>query len=88
MTDAISEIKKHIKNNTAVIGTERTIKGLKTGKITHIYFSSNCPEKVRKDLEKYCKMVNCQMEDLSIPNDELGVLCKKPFSISVLGLVA
>lgn len=86
--DISSELKKAIKENNAVIGTERTVKALKTGKLVKVYLSSNCPARVKADIETYSRMTNAAVETLSVPNDELGVICKKPYSISVLGLKA
>ena len=86
MTDAISEIKKAIKEKKAVIGTEQTIKSLKLGRLQKVYITANCPKTVREDIEHYTKLSGCATEELKVPNDELGVLCKKPFSISVIGL--
>ncbi len=88
MTDTISDIKKGIKEKKAVIGTLQTIKNLKLGKLQKVVVTSNCPVSVKSDVEHYSKLSRCEIEYLEIPNDELGTLCKKPFSISVLGLKA
>ena len=81
----ITEIKKLLKDKNLVIGTERTIKNLKSGKISKIFISSNCPSIVKADIEYYSKLTNAAVVKLKYPNEELGVICKKPFSISVLG---
>lgn len=88
MADAISEIKKGIKEKKVVIGTEQAIKQLKLGKLQKVFLTSNCPQSVRKDIAHYSKLSSCKTEVLSVPNDELGVVCKKQFSISVLGIKA
>lgn len=82
----ISEIRKILKQKNIVIGTERTLKNLKLGKIKKIYLSSNCSEKISKDVDYYSKFNNIPIVKLKYPNDELGVLCKKPFFISVLSV--
>ncbi len=88
MADSINEIKKGIKENRAVIGTELTLKSLKLGKLKKVYMTSNCPAKVKGDIEHYSRLAKTETESLDIPNDELGVICKKQFSISVMGLKA
>ncbi|MBI2575422.1 ribosomal L7Ae/L30e/S12e/Gadd45 family protein [Candidatus Woesearchaeota archaeon] len=88
MADAITEIKKGIKEKKAVIGTAQAIKQLKLGRLQKVFLTSNCPGKVRQDIAHYSKLSNCKIEVLSVPNDELGVICKKQFSISVLGIKA
>ncbi|MBI2134095.1 ribosomal L7Ae/L30e/S12e/Gadd45 family protein [Candidatus Woesearchaeota archaeon] len=86
MTDSITEIKKGIKEKKAVIGTKKTLEGLKLGKLQKIFVTSNCPEKIKQDIEHYTQTTKCEVEFLNIPNDELGVVCKKQYGISVLGL--
>ena len=83
----IMEIKKNLKTKKMVLGTELTIKRLKQGKISKVFVSSNCPENVKKDLDYYSDVSQVPVEQLSIPNSELGTACKKPFSISVVGLL-
>jgi len=85
--EELDEIKKLLKTKKLIIGTERTIKGLKLGNMTKIFLSSNCPETVEEDISHYAKIAGAAIVKLNIPNDELGVLCKKQFSISVLGLI-
>lgn len=82
-----SEIKKLVKTKNLVIGTEKTIKNLKLGKVEKVIVSSNCPEKVFEDLSYYSKLSKAETIRISYPNEELGVICKKPFSISVLSIL-
>ena len=81
----ISEIKKSLKEGKMIIGTERTMKGLRQGKLEKVYLSSNCSEDVKNDIKHYSQLSNVNVVELSQPNEELGVICKKTFSISVLG---
>jgi len=85
MADSVDEIKGALKKKKLVLGTESTIKNLRLGRLSKVFATSNCPESVKKDLEYYGKLANVQIEYLSIPNDELGTICKKQFAISVLG---
>ena len=84
--DAV-EIKKMMKSGSVVIGTERAIKILKLGKVQKVLVSSNCPANVEKDINYYAGLSGAEIHKLEYPNDELSVICKKPFSISVLALV-
>ena len=84
---AVDEIKKIIKEEKAVIGTKEVIKNLKLGKVEKVYLTSNCPAGVKKDVRYYAKLSGANVVQLKQPNDELGMLCKKPYSISVLGLL-
>ncbi len=82
-----TEIKKMLKSGNLVIGTERTIKNLKLGKVQKVLVSSNCPASVEKDITHYSGLSGAEFYKLDYPNDELSVICKKPFSISVLSLL-
>jgi len=86
MSNSISEIKKALKEGKAIIGTERTLKNLKLGKVSKVFLTSNCPAGVKKDINYYSKLAKAEVVQLKQPNDELGALCKKPFSISVLSV--
>ncbi|MFH0875182.1 MAG: ribosomal L7Ae/L30e/S12e/Gadd45 family protein [archaeon] len=80
------EVKKVLKSKSLIIGTEKTFKELKAGKLSFVYLASNISDKVKKDIEHYTKFSDVKVMNLDIPNDELGVFCKKPFSISVMGI--
>ena len=84
--DHIKDIRKIVKEEKAIIGTKEVIKNLKLGKVKKVYVTSNCPDDVREDVDRYAKIAEAEVVELSIPNDELGVVCKKTFSISILGL--
>ena len=82
-----TEIKKLIKAKALVIGTDRTIKALKSGSVEKIIVSSNCAENVVDDLNHYASLNKTETIKVNYLNDELGVICKKPFSISVLSIL-
>ena len=82
------EIKKQLKEKKLIIGTDSVIKSAKTDKLKRVYFSRNTPENVKKDITYYSKLGKIEVIALNLANDELGELCNKPFSISVLGVKA
>ena len=82
-----AEIKKMLKLGSIIIGTEKTLKNLKLGRVQKVLVSSNCPEKVEKDITYCAGLSGAEFHKLDYPNDELSVICKKPFSISVLSLL-
>ena len=81
------DVRKYLKEKKLVIGTKETFSELRLGKLQSVLLSSNCPEGVKRDFERFCNISGCKIEQLAIPNDELGVLCRKQFSVSVLGLL-
>jgi len=82
-----TEIKKLIKSKNLVLGRERTIKNLKLGRVEKVILSSNCPENIVNSLSYYAKLSKAETIKAKYPNDELGVICNKPFSISVLSIL-
>ena len=47
----------------------------------------NCPDEVKESIKRYAGLSKAEIEELDMPNDELGIACKKPFSISIAGVV-
>ena len=87
MADVIAEIKKLIKEDKLVIGKDEVLKGLRTGKFEKVFVAENCPAELMEDLEKYAPMNDVEIVSTGVQNVELGDVCKKPFSIAVLGLL-
>ena len=81
---SIIELKKALKGDV-IFGTDRVIKKLKLGKLKKVFLAKNCKEEVKEDILYYAKLAKTEVIELKIPNDEVGMVCRKPFSISVLG---
>ncbi len=79
----IEELKQDLKKATPLIGIEVNLKKLRKGEIKKLYLAKNCKDK--DTLLKYAKNAGIIILTLEQNNVELGVLCKKPFSISALG---
>lgn len=84
---SVTDIKKELKTRKIVIGTKIVIKNLRLNKLEKVYIASNCNESSKKELEYYSKLLNIPIITLKQPNDELGVICKKQYSISMLGVL-
>lgn len=81
----MKELKEAIQQGNIIIGKERTLKLLKKGRLSHVILAKNCSKDVREDIQHYAKLFNLECTQSTQSNEELGVLCKKPFAISVLG---
>lgn len=81
---SIEELRKDLKTKKPVFGAERAIKELKTGKLNKIYMASNCREDIKKDILHYSKLADVKVIELEETNEDLGVVCKRPFNISVI----
>ncbi|MEK6940459.1 MAG: ribosomal L7Ae/L30e/S12e/Gadd45 family protein [Nanoarchaeota archaeon] len=82
----MDELKKAVKQKGIVIGTERTLKRLRAGKVSTVFVSKNCPNEARQTIERYAKLSKTRIVNLDINNDELGISAKKPYSIAVLSI--
>jgi large subunit ribosomal protein L30e len=81
------EINEAIEKKQIVIGMNRTMNALKKGLAKKIIFTKNCAKEFKNEIKELCKISNCEHEEFNGTNIELGVLCKKPFSISVLAIL-
>ena len=80
------EIKESIKKGKAIIGFNRTLKGLKTGNIEKIYFAKDCPKKLKIAIVLTAEITKTEVKRFLKTSKELGTICKKPFQISVLSI--
>jgi ribosomal protein L30E len=84
MSDA-DIIKKRVEKGDVTIGTSQTLLNLKHGNLEVVYVTSNCPKDVIEEIKQNSEDV--KVVELKETNNELGVICKKPFFISVIGLL-
>jgi len=75
-----------VKTGKVLFGANSTIKNVMTGKVRLAIVASNCPDKIRKDIEKYCKLSGIPFIVFPRNNVEIGRVCGKPFSISALAI--
>lgn len=81
---SLEEFKHLLAAKKLVFGTDETLKLLHSGRLSKIFVSSNCDNIVKLSIER--SGIECVV--LSESSDEVGVVCKKPFSISVIGVLA
>ena len=81
----VQEIRKLLKEDRIVIGTDIGLKNLKLGKVEKIFLASNYDNKEIKDLAKISKV---DVVVVKQANDDLGTLCRKPFAISMLSVIS
>lgn len=80
---SVDKLRKAIAAKKFKVGTEETIKALKSGEAKEVYVSSNCPDELKERVKKYVDTVGGSFNQLKVNNEELGVICKKPFSINM-----
>ncbi len=83
--DEKEELKELRETDKLVLGTERTKKLLERGELERVFLASNCPEERKNTLKRLGDMSSTEILETESDNEELGVLCRKPFKISVIG---
>lgn len=81
---SLTELKKALKERTITFGTEKTLKMIRNGKAKKVFIAANYPEDREQTILHYAKLSKVEVVKLKLPNEEIGLACKKPFSISVL----
>lgn len=77
------EIRKNLGSDKMLIGKNTVLKAVRQGKVKKVFLAKNTADELKNDLSKS----GCEVESLELRNDELGTLCKKPFAVSVIGVL-
>ena len=83
----LSELKKNVGNKKLILGLNRTVKEMKKGNVNEIFLASNCSMEMKKDIEAVAKKFKIKISELDVTNEEMGVVVKKPFAVSVACLL-
>lgn len=84
MIDVNKAIATTVKTGKVLFGVNNAVRNAKTGKAKLIIVASNCPQKTRGDIEYYCKLSNIPVVIYNGTSIDLGVVCRKPFTVSAL----
>ena len=83
----MEEIKKILGTDKLIIGKEKTMKALSKGLVKKVLLAKNAPQDLKEDIDYYKELSDVSVENTTLSNEELGTLCKKSFSISVLAIL-
>lgn len=86
ISENLVKIKKSLEAKNIVVGFKEVKKFLMKNELKEIFISSNCPEISKKELENLSNINSVTLTVLDQANDELGIICKKPFNISAIGI--
>jgi large subunit ribosomal protein L30e len=78
------EIRSAINSSKAIIGYRESIKFIKSNTPKSIVIANNIPDSVRKEIEEAARPSSVKVEVFDGDSVNLGVLCGKPFPISVI----
>ena len=75
-----------VKTGKVLFGANSTLNSAMSGKVQLIVAASNCPKKLRTELEYHCRL--SKIPFLAYPKTglELGRVCNKPFGVSTLAI--
>lgn len=82
----MEEIKKLLGTKNLIIGKDETMKAIRAGELKKVFLASNVDSSLKEDIEYYNKIKEFEVVLLKMNNEDLGIMCKKPFSIQVLGV--
>jgi ribosomal protein L30E len=80
-------IKELLKSKNLVFGTEKTLKAIKQQSMEKVLVAENCPEATKESLHSYQTVYQFKLVPVAVSNKDLGVMCKKHFPVSVIGLL-
>ncbi|NPA38501.1 MAG: hypothetical protein GXN99_01755 [Candidatus Nanohaloarchaeota archaeon] len=68
-----------------IIGSDRTLKLARQGKIKKMYLASNAPEELRAEVEILSKTLGIEVVYLEENSKQFGVRIGKPFTVLLAG---
>lgn len=81
----VLELKKLIEDSEIVLGGDKTLKLLKKGKMDKIILSNDSKKDMMEKIRALSQKVAVVQTDKT--KDDLAELCKKPFHVSVIGIL-
>jgi ribosomal protein L30E len=83
----ISKIRSLLETDRLIFGSSEVNKALQEGKLEAVVITSNLPDMDKEQFRHYSEISNVELFELEETNEQLGLICKKPFNIAVLGIV-
>jgi large subunit ribosomal protein L30e len=84
--DLEKTIKENLKEDKVIIGFKSVIKILKKGNPQMIVLANNIPEENKKIIIHNAQISNVEIKEYQNDSVNLGLVCGKPFPISVLAI--
>jgi large subunit ribosomal protein L30e len=84
MIDVDKAITTTAKTGKIHFGSNSALKSVKMKKAKLVIIASNCPQKIREDIEYYCGLSKIPVSIYKGTSLDLGAVCGKPFEVSVL----
>ena len=84
MIDVNKAISTTVRTGKVLYGANNAVRSARTGKAKLILVAGNCPQKIREDVEYYCRLSGVPMIIYNGTSIDLGAACGKLFMVSTL----
>jgi len=82
--DIIAQIQSAVKANNVIIGHKKSVEYIKNNSPELVVIANNIEEDKKRELEHDAKISGVRVEVFEGSSKDLGIICGKPFPISVL----
>jgi ribosomal protein L30E len=82
---SLEKLKQLLKDEKKLtLGANETLKKIKLGKVHTIFIAKDCKPLIKDSLLIYKKSGDLEVYELDVTGADIGAICKKQFSISVI----
>lgn len=82
----VNLLQEKVKENNVVFGYNKVIKLLKSSHPKMIVIAKNMPKEKKETILHNAKLSKVEVKEFDNDNVNLGLVCGKPFSVSVLAI--
>ncbi|UCE16922.1 MAG: 50S ribosomal protein L30e [Candidatus Bathyarchaeota archaeon] len=82
--DVNKAIATTVRTGKVLFGANNAVENAKIGKAKLIIVAANCPQKIREDIQYYCRFSDVPIAIYNGTSIDLGAVCGKPFMVSAL----
>ena len=84
MSSVDHELRMALNTGRVHLGTKIAMRELRRGRAKIAILSSNCPDQTKDEIETHGRLSNIPVLEHQKDSIDLGVLCGKPFPVSVI----
>ncbi len=75
-----------VKTGKVTIGSKKTIEDIKKGKPKMVIIASNCPDRIKSEIQYYTKLSNIPLLVFAGNSWELGSVCERLHMVAALAI--
>lgn len=86
----IEELQKYVKDKPKILiyGARQNFKGIKLAKLKEVFLASDCSKEIKEKIAEYSKFSDLKVDILPQGKEELALICKKNFPVSIVGVLS